>query len=81
MDAVAGGTVDGFAFPDSGTLEVVNAGARTSDELPVTFLNVTGLENVEGWTVTGDGVSLGTKVKARDGRLRLVPPGTVLIFR
>ena len=81
VDAVAGGTVDGFAFPDSGTLEVVNAGARTSDELPVTFLNVTGLENVEGWTVTGDGVSSRTKIRLRSGRLWLMPPGTVLILR
>ena len=80
VDASTGGTVDGFTFAASGTLEVVGFDGQMN-ELPVTFQNKAGLENVQDWTVTGAGVPLGTKVKARDGRLRLVPPGTTLILR
>lgn len=55
LDANSGGLVRGGALAESGILEIVSSAGRPRGELPVTFENVNGLRNANGWTVMING--------------------------
>ena len=81
VDADGAGTVEGFAFAESGTL-VVNNLPRKGGALPGTYVNCTGLENVANWTLSnGDSgrVLSSWSISVKDGVITLIPPGAVLI--
>ena len=83
IDATSGGTMDGFAFADSGTL-AVNGFMSGNDAtvLPVTFSNCTGLGNVARWSFTLNGVAMTNKrVMVSRNKIRIVPLGFVLVYR
>ena len=81
LDANGGGTIDGFAFAASGTLDVVNY-TRDTDVLPATFTNVTGLENLENWTLRIDGTPKPRyAISVSGGKVRIFRPGMAFVFR
>ena len=81
IDAEGAGTLDGFAFAETGTLNVVNPKAGAF-ELPGTYANCTGLENLANWSVQFEGkAKRNFKIEIRDGKVMIVPPGMLLIVR
>ena len=82
VDATSGGTLDGFAFAERGTLTVKNLPAgKGMTELPGTYLNCTGLDGVSRWTLSLDGEPTRKRISASGGVLRIYSPGTTVIFR
>ena len=82
VDVSGAGTLDGFAFGETGTIDVTGAGNAADVALPGSFANCTGLENVENWAVKLDGVvRTGRMVVCRNGELHLVKRGLLLIVR
>jgi autotransporter-associated beta strand protein len=80
-----GGTVEGFAFAESGTFSVVNVPSdagmlKTASFTPV---NCTGVENLSDWMLLVDGESTSKySVKvASDGTVRLTSPAMRVIIR
>ena len=81
VDCRGGGTIDGFALASSGTIEVSNA-PSTTVELPVSFVNCSGLENVSQWTLSVVGrPNYNRRIVCRDGKLYLESPGFTVIVR
>ncbi len=77
------GTIDGFALSGAGILEVENL-PRIQGEtgLPLVFTNCTGAENISAWTLDVNGAGArGHRVRIRDGRLCIMPKGTVVNIR
>ena len=82
VDADGAGTVEGFAFAESGTLTIKNLPKR-GGRLSGAYVNCTGLENVANWTLVNDdnGRSLANwSVVVKDGVITLVPPGVLVII-
>ena len=81
VDASTGGSISGFEFAENGTLSVENVGSDTS-ELPFAVTGGTTFGNIAGWSLNVNGKARPTwSVKARNGRLTLMRPGTILSFR
>lgn len=81
VDATDAGTVEGFTFPETGTLKVINLPGE-SGVLPITVTSDTA-SNLEKWTLNVNG-SANTKLRVKvdsSGHLSLFPVGTLLIFR
>ena len=83
IDATGAGTVEGFAFAENGTLAVKNM-PKHGGELPGTYENCTGLENVGNWTLknadTGREVRSGA-VSVSNGKLYVILPGVILLIK
>ncbi len=76
------GTIEGFTFAPDGTLEIENVPESDKTEIPVLFLNVTGLENLTNWNLEVNGKPHSSKkVSIVDGKLSLVTGGTLLSIR
>ena len=82
IDANGAGTLAGFVISDAGTLDILNY-ARGMGALPMTFENCTGIENLVNWSVRiNDTAKPAYKIEVTaDGKVRLVPPGALLIVR
>ena len=80
ISALGGGTIDGFAFAESGELHVVDV-SYGSVTLPVTFANAEGIANIRNWTLYVNGSSSKMSIDESGGVLRLLPPGFMLLFR
>lgn len=75
------GTIDGFAFAESGTLEVTSVVTGTIF-IPGVFANATSLSNVSGWGVSVNGrLRRGWKLAAGNNGITLVAPGFVVIVK
>ena len=81
IDATDAGTVDGFAFAASGTLEIVNAPAHGDVELPAVFANVSGLSNLRNWTCSVNGEPMKRQLRIVDGKFFLRVSGLRLLVR
>ena len=84
VDAAGAGTLDGFAFAQSGgTLDVtLDADESKGVTLPGAYVNCTGLDNVANWGIKVNGSpTRGYRAKVVDGSIILVPKGTSLLFR
>ena len=83
IDATGAGTVEGFAFAENGTLAVKNM-PKHGGELPGTYENCTGLENVGNWTLydadKGRDVR-GGAVSVSNGKLYVIVPGFILLIK
>jgi len=82
IDCAAGaGTIDGFVFPETGRLDVLNApGGMVA--LPGVFQNCADLGNVKRWDVFVNGESPRNRaVSVHDGRVYIVPTSTVVVVR
>ncbi|MBQ6914177.1 MAG: hypothetical protein IJQ65_00530 [Kiritimatiellae bacterium] len=78
------GTLDGFSFAASGRLNVVDvpAGNHRPIELPFSFENAVGVDNIVNWRVYVNGRERrGWRVERRGDKFVLWPRGSVLIFR
>ena len=81
VDAAGAGTVDGFAFAESGTLDVLNLPAG-GGALPGTYVNCTGFENIRNWTLTAGGNPAGKyRMSVSGDSIRIVPVGIRVVVR
>ena len=77
-----GGTLDGFAFAADGTLEVAAVpDGFTRLDLPMTFANATGLENLANWRLTVGGRPCAARIVPSSGGLALMRKGVSVSFR
>ena len=83
VDASGAGTIDGFSFAESGTIDVV-LGDNTSKPvaLPGTYMNCSGMENIANWTIKFNGAKFaGYRAKVNNGTITVVPRGMMISFR
>ena len=82
VDVGGAGTMDGFTFAENGTINVLTDATSQPIELPGTYVNCIGLENIAGWgvEVNGNRTQKFTP-EVVDGRIRLRGKGFKLIFR
>jgi hypothetical protein len=80
---LGGGTIEGFVLAKNGTLEVVNVpeDAGRSLLIPLSLVNVSGAENISGYTVLVNGKNKSWSCRYSDGYLKVDAPGTVILFR
>ena len=84
LDATSPCTIDGFSFPDdpSATLTIKNLPVTQSCvTLPCTFVNVTGLDNIDNWTHAFDVAMPRRRVRVVNGRIVVAPRGISVSFR
>lgn len=86
IDAVKGGTLDGFSLAPTGTLVVENCDASGSFDIPGSLKGANGYKNLSDWDVTvkksSGTVRRGHTVTVDDnGQLKIVAPGVLLIVR
>ena len=83
VDAVSGGVLNGFDFARIGTLGVRNLPqVDNAFELPVSFANCTGLENINRWTLSVGGSPCDRLViRSANGKITMVRRGFVLVFK
>lgn len=83
VDATGAGTLSGFYFGSSGTLDVIHAPKGAKCELPGTYVNCAGFENLAKWRVSMNGVERsGYRIKpTEDGKILITPPGLILMAR
>ena len=82
VDMDSAGTISGFAFADSGVLRVENCRSNDMLVLPGTYVNVTDLANLEGWTLyVNDRPAPKRKIHVRDGSVVIGGVGMTISFR
>ncbi len=83
--SVDGGTIDGFSFGTEGTLRLAGLVDQVVYDVPVTFANATGLENLTEWAVCrADGKilrSAAVEVDVDSGRVKVRKSGIVILVR
>ena len=80
--ATGGGSIDVFAPAPNGTLCLNGvAGSINSLEIPVTVGVFFGKENLKSWTIFVNGKRKPHRVTVSDGKLDVIPPGAILIFK
>jgi len=81
LAAGATGSIDGFAFAESGTFEI-DAMPQQSVDVAVALPNAKGLANVSGWQVkVGDTLKPNYRVKATADGFTVTKSGLTVIFR
>ena len=81
VDASGAGTIDGFAFAGTGTLNVENL-PDDGATLPGTYLNSTGLDKVADWSLKVGGEDTKRyRIAYSNGVIQIRPVGTVLLLR
>lgn len=77
------GTVRGFAFAQTGTLQVTGYDMSSgAPKIPMLFENCTGLGNLSNWSLVLNGAVCGThRVKVAEDGIVIVPPGFVITIR
>lgn len=79
--AKGGGTLKGFAFDETGTLDIVNATETGAQKLSIDLSGAQDLDNLRNWSVRINGKTKNrTVVPSADG-LTILSPGMILIFR
>ncbi len=74
------GAFRGVSFAENGRVEI--DGLPIGVGFPANFVDVTGLENLSGWTVYQNGTLRSRlKLKAREDGIIVCPPGVVMSFR
>ena len=77
----ANGTIDGFSFAERGTIEIEEPSGRDEVRLPITFRNVTGLANLNKWTLTSGQKMLHFVISADENGITLVPRGLIILIQ
>ena len=76
------GTLANVAFAERGVMTVTGSVPRDTADLGGTFENVSGLENLNGWTaLCAERPNAKRKIEIVDGKIRLVPLGLCVIVR
>lgn len=83
IDAKTGGTLEGFAFGESGTLAVDFGADRPAGlKIPGAFTDCTGIENLDTWNLTLNGQPKpGWSVRATEDGITVIPPGVIILVR
>ena len=82
VDVGGAGTMDGFTFAETGTINVLIDDMSQPIELPGTYVNCIGLENVARWNIDVKGNRTRKFIpKVVDGHIRLRLRGFVSSFR
>lgn len=73
------GTIDGFAFAESGVIDLVN-GSKSSS---INFVNVSdeSIRNLNGWTVTRNGQPTAYAVHITKDRVEVIKPGLLMLLK
>lgn len=80
VDAAGGGTIDGFAFAPDTELVVVNAPSSGNIAVPITLSNVSGLDDISGWSLSVNGKSKSSALLTASGTgFKITSPGVILI--
>ena len=80
LAATGGGTIDGFAFAETGgTLDIVGW-AGSYDEIPLAFVNATGLEKVSGWGLKLNGEDSSRRFVVTSSGVTIKPRGLSVSF-
>ena len=82
LDCTAGiGTFENITFAENGTVDIMNLPGDGAEFAPV-LTNCEGFSNVEGWSLTKDGVPI-TRIKmsVSGGRIRIITKGTVIVVK
>ncbi len=81
VDCSGAGTIDGFDFAQEGTLNV-DGMAGDSAELPITFENAGGVENIAGWTLkVGGSETCHYRHSVSGGTIKVYKVGMRVIIR
>ena len=81
--STGGGTIDGFAFAASGTLNVEGLPSHLGESvfIPLSFANATDLGNVAGWTLQASGAEVRRReLRVASNGITIVPQGLSIIF-
>ena len=82
VDVAGAGTMDGFTFAEDGTLNVIAADVSQSMDLPGTYVNCTGVDNIGRWSLELNGVSSRKfKPVVVNGRISLLIRGLTITVR
>lgn len=85
VDCAGAGVVSNVTFAATGELHIITTEGtgkvRSNMELPLVFGSVSGVENLESWTVWADGVQTDRKVDLKDGKLYVQPIGLMILFK
>ena len=82
VDVAGAGTMDGFTFAEDGTLNVIAADVSQSMDLPGTYVNCTGVDNIGRWGLELNGVSSRKfKPVVVNGRISLLIRGLTVTVR
>ena len=75
-------TICGLAFPETGTVNLVNVPKGGTAFVPMdTSASLGFIANVSRWTVTKDGEPTKYKISASSSGISVVPPGIVIVVR
>ena len=80
LAATGGGTIDGFSFAASGTLDITDW-AHSYNEIPLAFTNATGLANLSGWNLTLDGETSSRRFVVTASGVTIKPRGIQVSIR
>lgn len=80
LAATGGGTIEGFSFAQSGTIDVTGWDGSHA-EIPLNFVNATGLANVSGWNLKIGGDASSRRFAVTETGIRLMARGINLSFR
>ena len=81
VDLSNGGRIEGVKFPSTGTIDIVNYSKTSPEQIPLAFVNCTGVENVCDWNLRIDGAQSNLrKIICRNGVLYARRRGLAIIF-
>ena len=82
VDMDGAGTISGFAFAETGVLRVENCRSNDMLVLPGVYENVTGLANIEGWTLhVNDKPAPRRRIHVRGGSIAIGGIGMTISFK
>ena len=82
VDCAGAGTIDGFGFVQEGGTLNVEGITGDSVELPITFANANGVENIAGWTLkVGGSETCHYRHSVSGGKIKVYKVGVRIIIR
>ena len=82
VDIRGAGTFNQISFAETGSLNLIGSFKGSSVEIPATFSDCPGLDNLKGWTVTMDGRPVRMDIHVTESGLTVVrKPGLILLFK
>jgi hypothetical protein len=82
VEPTSGGMIRNVSFATNGSIDIASEFDGSEVVVPLTFENVTGLENVANWSVSVCGVpNVKHKVSVKGGRICVTKPAFVVVIR
>ena len=80
LAATGGGTIEGFSFAQSGTIDVTGWNG-SHEEIPLDFVNAPNLSRISGWNLKLGGVASSRRFAVTATGVRLLERGLHLSIR